>query len=173
MEQRMDIARVAPEPYRVMMVFDRYLGETETDRSLIDLVRLRMAQLDGCDYTREIWAKNYTSRTGDRRRLEELAGWRDSRLFSDRERAALDWAEALAEEARGAAPPALEGARERFTERELVDLTYAAELAHAWNRIILALGAPQRHAQAEGEAPGPSETEGQITFTTDELDVPH
>ena len=114
MEQRMDIARVAPEPYRVMMAFDRYLGETQTDRSLIDLVRMRMAQLDGCNYTLEIWGKNFSSRTGDRQRLEELEGWRDSRLYSERERAALAWAEALAEEGNATSREAFEDARRVF-----------------------------------------------------------
>lgn len=168
MEQQMDIARVAPEPYRVMMAFDRYLGETQTERSLIDLVRIRMAQLDGCDYTLGIWSKAFGSRTGDRRRLEELGNWRDSRLFSDRERAALAWAEALAEEKGTSARDALEGARRSLLERELVDLTYAAELAHAWNRIVLALGPPAKNARRQ-EAGG----EDHITYTTEDVDVAH
>lgn len=98
MEQRIDIAKVAPEPYRGIMAFDRYLGEAGTARSLVHLVRLRMAQLDGCDYTHEIWAKNFVNGGGDSERIEALADWRNSSSFS---------------------------------ERELVDLTYAVELAHA------------------------------------------
>lgn len=173
MEQRMDIARVAPEPYRVMMLFDRYLGETETDPSLITLVRLRMAELDGCAYTKEIWARNFGARGGDEGQIRELSRWQDSDRFSARERAALGWTEVLAREGKGPSGEAFEAVRQHFSERELVDLTYAVELAHAWNRIILALGPPSKQAPSPGREAPPSEPERQITYTTDELDVTH
>lgn len=173
MEQRMDIARVAPEPYRVMMAFDRYLGETGTDSALIALVRLRMAELDGCSYTREIWAKNFTSRGGDEAQLRELSNWEESERFSDRERAALGWTEVLSREGKGPSSDAYEAARTYFSERELVDLTYAAELAHAWNRILIALGSPSKRPQAAGREATSAEAEQQITFTTEEVDVSH
>lgn len=169
MEQRIDIAKVAPEPYRGIMAFDRYLGEAGTDRSLVHLVRLRMAQLDGCDYTHEIWAKNFVNGGGDSERIEALADWRNSSSFSERERAALEWTEALAREPGPVPKEAFERARSTFSERELVDLTYAVELAHAWNRILLALGGPTKRRPAEAPAPlSPGES---ITWTTEELDV--
>lgn len=169
MEQRIDIAKVAPEPYRGIMAFDRYLGEAGTARSLVHLVRLRMAQIDGCDYTREIWSKNFLEDGGDPGRIEALGNWRNSDSFSERERAALEWAEALAREPGPVPKEAFERARSTFSERELVDLTYAVELAHAWNRILLALGGPTKRRPAE--APAPSSPSDSITWTTEELDV--
>jgi len=124
MEQRIDIAKVAPEPYRGIMAFDRYLGEAGTARSLVHLVRLRMAQLDGCDYTHEIWAKNFVNGGGDSERIEALADWRNSSSFSERERAALERTEAQAREPCPDPKEAFERARSTFFERELVDLTY-------------------------------------------------
>ena len=147
------------------MALDRRLGETRTERSLVDLVRLRMAQLDGCDASWEVWSRSFLAGGGDAGRLRSLADWRRADLYSDRERAALEWAEALAREEGPVPDEAFASARATLSERELCELTLAVQLAHAWNRTLLALGSPAATAEA-----GPSPDQA-ITWTTEETDV--
>jgi len=117
------------------------------DAALIELVKLRVSQINGCAFCLSVHLKEAERLEIDSRRLHLLAAWREANLYSERERAALAWAEALTRVAVAGLPESLvEQMREHFTETELAQLTAAVVAINGFNRIALAyrfpVGAP-------------------------------
>lgn len=108
--------------------------------ALIELVLMRVSQINGCAYCLDMHSKDARAAGETEQRLYVLPAWRETRLFNERERIALQWAEELTELAtREAVPDALyQHAREHFEEAELVDLTLLVVAINGWNRINIA-----------------------------------
>ena len=139
MSSRLDYATVSPEGYRAMIAFYRYLPDCGLEPLLVHLVFLRVSQINGCAYSVDLHWQD-ALRVGDTaRRLNSVATWRETPFFSPRERAALAWAEALTRIAETRAPDAdYDAARAVFTDKELVDLSFAISLMNGLNRIGIA-----------------------------------
>ena len=139
MESRLDYGKVAPAIYDRMDVLDQYLAECGLDERLLHLVRLRASQVNGCAYCIDMHWKDARAVGESEQRLYGLDGWREAPYYSDRERAALEWTEALTNVTDGHVPDAVyDAVRGHFSEKELADLTWAVAAINAWNRISIA-----------------------------------
>src|ERR1051325_832979 len=133
---RFDYKKVAPGSWTAMDGVETYLEQCGLDKRLIMLVHLRASQINGCAFCLDYHWKDLV-RAGDTEvRLYSLPAWRECPYYSDRERAALEWTEAVTRVAEGHVPDATYAAvREHFSETELADLTLAIAAINAWNRL--------------------------------------
>ena len=125
--------------YDAMDALDQYLGSCSLDASLLHLVRLRASQINGCAYCLDMHWKDLRAAGENEQRLYSLDAWRECPYYTDRERAALEWTEAvtrITEE--HASDEAYAGVRAHFNEKELADLTLAITTINAWNRLSIA-----------------------------------
>ena len=138
METRFNYAKAAPEIYTAMDALDQYLGKCGLDESLLHLVRLRASQINGCAYCIDMHWKDLRAINETEQRLYSLDAWRECPYYSDRERAALAWTEAVTLLINGHVPDALYAeVCPHFSEKELSDLTLAVATINAWNRLSI------------------------------------
>src|SRR5215468_10102871 len=95
MQPRLEIANVAPGAYRAMAALESYVRHTGLETSLLELVRMRASQINGCAYCIDMHSKDARAGGETEQRLYALNAWRETPFYSDRERAALEWTEAL------------------------------------------------------------------------------
>ena len=139
MTERLNFMEHGREPLRLMFGIENYLGESSIERNLLHLVKFRVSQINGCAYCLDMHSKDLRAEGEDEQRLYLLSAWRESPFYSDRERAALEWAEALTLVAQGNHLDAvLQRVREHFDDRETVDLTIAVNAINNWNRLNIA-----------------------------------
>ena len=139
MEARFNYATAAPDGYRAMVGLERYLHECGLEAALLHLVKLRASQINGCAYCLDMHWKDLRAGGEQEQRLYSLDAWRECPYYTDRERAALAWTEAVTLVAAGHVPEEVyEEARPHFTEKELADLTLAVAVINAWNRLSIA-----------------------------------
>jgi AhpD family alkylhydroperoxidase len=139
MKARLDYARLAPGVYDAMDSLDRYLQACGLEDSLLNLARLRASQLNGCAYCLDMHWKDLRALGATEQRLYSLDAWRETPYYSDRERAALAWTEAVTRVADGHVPDAVfEEVQPHFTDQELSNLTLAVAAINAWNRLSIA-----------------------------------
>jgi len=139
MEPRINYARVAPGVYEAMLGLANYLRKSGLDESLVNLVHLRASQINGCAYCVDMHWKDLRAAGESEQRLYGLDAWEESPYYSDRERAALAWTEAVTNIREGHAPDDVyERVRKVFTEKELADLTFAISAINGWNRLNIA-----------------------------------
>jgi AhpD family alkylhydroperoxidase len=138
MKARLNIAKAAPGVYDAMDPLDQYLAACGLEESLLHLVRLRASQLNGCAYCLDMHWKDLRASGENEQRLYSLDAWRECPYYSERERAALAWVEAVTL-IQGHVPDSLyEEVRAVLSEKEICDLTLAAAAINAWNRISIA-----------------------------------
>jgi AhpD family alkylhydroperoxidase len=139
MKPRIHYAKAAPGVYDAMDALDRYLGQCSLEKTLLFLVYLRASQLNGCAYCLDMHWKDLRAAGEKEQRLYSLDAWRECPYYSDRERAALAWTEAVTRIADAHAPDDVyETAKAHFDERALADLTLAIVTINAWNRLSIA-----------------------------------
>jgi AhpD family alkylhydroperoxidase len=139
MKIRLNYGKASPGVYDAMAALDQYLQACGRERMLIFLVQLRVSQINGCAYCLDMHWKDLLAAGEDQQRLYSLDAWRECPYYSDRERAALAWADAVTRVADGHVPDAIyDEARAQFSERELADLTLAVATINAWNRLSIA-----------------------------------
>lgn len=139
MKTRLNYAKAAAGVYDAMDALDQYLAKCGLDESLLHLVRLRASQVNGCAYCLDMHWKDLRALGETEQRLYSLDAWRECPYYSDRERAALAWTEAVTLIADGHPPDAVhEQARAHFDEQELSNLTLAVAAINAWNRLSIA-----------------------------------
>jgi len=143
MEQRIDYVKVAPGGIGAMLNLERYVRGSGLEHSLLHLVKLRASQINGCAYCVDMHSKDARAEGEDEQRLYALPVWRETPFFSERERAALAWTEALTLIHEHDVPDELYHAvREHFSEKELVDLTLAIVAINGWNRLAVPFRTP-------------------------------
>jgi len=139
MKARINYAKVAPGVYDAMDALDKYLASCGIEESLLHLVRLRVSQINGCAYCLDMHWKDLRVLGETEQRLYSLDAWRECPYYTERERAALAWAEEVTLVAEGHVPDAVyEEARRHLSERELADLTLAVAAINSWNRLSIA-----------------------------------
>jgi AhpD family alkylhydroperoxidase len=127
-----------------MLGLERYVGESGLEHSLLELVRTRASQLNGCAFCLDMHSKDAIAAGETPQRLLVLSAWRDAPLYTERERAALAWTEAVTELGPSGVPDELyRTARQQFDERQLVDLTMAIVAINGWNRLAIAFHSPE------------------------------
>ncbi|WP_445396160.1 carboxymuconolactone decarboxylase family protein [Zobellella sp. An-6] len=146
MSVRIDYHQVAPGAVRAMLGLEQYLagqkGEEGLPPSLLELVKIRVSQLNGCAYCLDMHTKDARAAGESEQRLYLLGTWEEAPCFDPREKAALAWAEGLTLQAQNGVTEALfRRTRQQFSERQLADLTLAIVAINGWNRFAVALGA--------------------------------
>lgn len=142
-QNRIDLATVAQGAMRAQLGLEAYVRGSELEKPLLELVRLRASMINGCAYCVDMHTKDARQAGETEQRLYAVSVWKETSFFSERERAALAWTDALTDIARAGAPDALfEQVRTQFSERELVDLTMAVVTINGWNRLAVSLRAP-------------------------------
>jgi AhpD family alkylhydroperoxidase len=138
MKTRFEYAKAAPDGYRAMLGLERYLHGCGLEARLLHLVKLRASQINGCAFCLDMHSKDLRAIGEEEQRLDTLEAWRECPWYSDRERAALAWTEALTLVADTHAPDGIyEAVRAQFKEKELSDLTLAIATINAWNRLSI------------------------------------
>ncbi len=138
MQSRIDYDKIAPDAVKALLGLEAYLRRCGLEPGLLDLVKLRASQINGCAYCIDMHTKDARARGETEQRLFTLAVWREAPFFTDRECAALSWTEAVTEVACTHVPDAVyEQARRHFSEKELVDLTVAVIAINSWNRLAI------------------------------------
>lgn len=136
MEARLDYAAAAPGAMKAMKGLQAYINTTDLEPSLLELVKLRASQINGCAYCVSLHAHDARTKGETEQRIYSLSVWREAPFYSDRERAAMEWTEALTLLAETHVPDAVfEAVRPHFSDKELADLTLAVVLINGWNRF--------------------------------------
>src|SRR5205085_9709137 len=123
MKARIDIGAVSPAAYRAMLGLEKYIHESSIEPGLVHLLKMRASQINGCAYCLDMHSKDARAAGETEQRLYGLDAWREAPYYTERERAALEWTEALTLVAEGHVPDDVyERARGQFSEKELVGL---------------------------------------------------
>jgi AhpD family alkylhydroperoxidase len=142
MTSRLNPATVVPDGYKALLAVETYLTASGLEPRLAALVRTRVSQINGCAYCLHMHTREALHAGETDTRLFLLNAWRESHLFTERERAALAWAESLTLIAETHAPDDVyAAARSQFSEKELADLSIAVAMINAWNRLSIGLRA--------------------------------
>lgn len=146
MSKRIDYGKVAPAGIKALGGVYGYIVQSGLPEVLIDLVYLRVSQINGCAYCLDMHTRDLIKKGVKVDKLALLQAWREAEsLFDDRERAALAWAESVTRVAETAVPDEdYQAARTVFGEKELVDLTIAIGLMNIYNRMAISFRAPPR-----------------------------
>jgi AhpD family alkylhydroperoxidase len=139
MHERFNYAKVAPGVYKAQTAVEDYVKASGLDHGLLHLIKLRASQLNGCAYCIDMHWKDAVALGEREQRLYSLDAWRECPWYTDRERAAFAWTEAVTLISNGHAPDAVYNeVKAQFSEKELADLTLAIASINAWNRLCIA-----------------------------------
>ena len=139
MEQRIDMMAVNPDALKAMLGLSGYVHKSGLDNKLVDLINLRVSQINGCAYCIDMHWKDLRAAGETEQRLYGLDAWRESPYYTERERAVLAWAEAVTLVADAHVPDDVyEGVKRHFNAEELANLTLAVVAINDWNRLNIA-----------------------------------
>jgi AhpD family alkylhydroperoxidase len=151
---RIEYAKAAPGTVQAMRALETYVQQSGLERSLLHLIKTRASQINGCAFCLDMHTREARADGETEDRLYVLSAWRETADYTERERAALAWTEAVTRIADGHVPDDVyEVARQQFTDKELADLTLAVVAINGWNRLSIAfrtLPAKSREAGRDG-----------------------
>jgi AhpD family alkylhydroperoxidase len=152
MEERIHYAKVAPLAYHALLGLEKYLHDCGLEQPLLHLLKLRASQINGCAYCLDMHWKDLKAIGETDQRMYSLDAWRECPYYTDRERAALAWTEAVTRVADTHVPDDVyEEVSRQFTEKEMADLTMAVAAINAWNRLSIAGRTPPGTYQPQTE----------------------
>src|SRR6187397_1629102 len=138
MNSRIEFHKVSPAAVNAMLALQNYVNGCGLPHSLLELVKLRASQVNGCAYCIDMHSKDARAAGETEQRLYLLDAWREAPFYTDRERAAFAWTEAVTKVTDAHVPDAVfEEVREQFNDKELADLTMAIAAINAWNRMAI------------------------------------
>jgi AhpD family alkylhydroperoxidase len=139
MEVRINFTKAAPGVYAAMLGLEQYLQVCGLEQSLLHLIKLRASQINGCAYCLDMHWKDLRASGENEQRMYSLDAWRECPYYTERERAALAWTEALTLITNGHAPDAVyDEVCAHFNEKEICDLSLAVAAINSWNRLAIA-----------------------------------
>ncbi|WP_454757804.1 carboxymuconolactone decarboxylase family protein [Cupriavidus campinensis] len=139
MQHRLDFYKASPAAIKAVLGLEDRIAKSELEKSLVELVRLRASQINGCAYCIDMHTADARKGGEDDRRLATLQVWRETPFFTAREQAALAWTEAVTLVSQDHVPDAVwEAVRPHFSDAELVDLTLLISAINTWNRFAIA-----------------------------------
>ena len=143
MEQRINFFEKGAGATKVLFGLNHYLGKSPVEQSIFGLINIRVSQINGCAYCLNADTEAMLARGENVQRLFVLNAWREAPFYTDRERAALAWAEAVTMVTEGHVPDAVyEMASKEFSQEELIDLTMAVTTINTYNRMNIAFRTP-------------------------------
>lgn len=138
MEQRIDYKEIAPKSLKGLYELEKYVADSKLESSLIELVKLRASQINGCAYCIDMHTKDARQAGETEQRLYALSAWEESPFYTEKERAALRWTEALTRISENSVPDELyKSVRKHFAEVDLTALTMAIIAINSWNRLAI------------------------------------
>jgi AhpD family alkylhydroperoxidase len=138
MKPRIDFAKVSPRAVQAMIGLQSYVNNSGLEHSLLELVKMRASQINGCGYCLDMHLKDAMAAGETAQRLVLLDAWREAPFYSARERAALEWTESLTRVGENHVPDEVFAvARAQFSEEELVNLSLAVVAINGWNRLVI------------------------------------
>jgi AhpD family alkylhydroperoxidase len=153
MQTRLDYGKAAPGSVQAIYKLEKYVEESGLERPLLELVRTRVSQINGCAFCIDMHTKDARAAGETEQRLYGLSAWREAPYYSKRERAALAWAEVITNISQThATDEEYEAARAQFGEEELVKLTMAVIAINGWNRLSIAFRTEAGTYQPRGKA---------------------
>ena len=152
-KQRLDYKKTAPEGFKSMLALSNYAQQSGLEHSLMELVKTRASQINGCAFCLDMHTQDARVAGETEQRLYLLSAWREAPFYSERERAALAWTEAVTLVSDTHVPDEVyQEARHHFSEKELVDLTFAVIAINSWNRLSVSFRVPAGTYQPQGKA---------------------
>jgi AhpD family alkylhydroperoxidase len=150
MEPRLDFRKFSQEPLQALASLEKYIAGCGLDHKFLHLLKLRASQINGCAFCIDMHSIDARAAGETEQRLYALDAWRETPFFDDRERAALAWIEAVTRVSETHVPDSVyDEARQQFSDKEIVGLTYVAVAINAWNRLAISLRAvPGRYRPA-------------------------
>ncbi|HEY9168061.1 MAG TPA: carboxymuconolactone decarboxylase family protein [Lutibacter sp.] len=138
MKARLNYAKIAPDALNAMLELEKYVSNSGLEKTLYELVKTRASQINGCAYCIDMHTKDARMAGETEQRLYALNAWRETPFYTERERAALEWTEALTLISENDVPDALyEAILKFFIEKEMVALTMAIIAINGWNRLAI------------------------------------
>lgn len=138
MQPRLDFYKASPDAAKAMLALEGAVGKLGLEPSLVELVKVRASQINGCAYCVDLHTSDARKKGESERRLYAVAVWREAPFFTERERAALAWTESLTRIADTRAPDVdYEWLSREFDEKERVNLTLAINAINSWNRLAV------------------------------------
>jgi AhpD family alkylhydroperoxidase len=139
MQARLDFYKVSPEGTKAMIALEERVSKSSIEKPLAELVRLRASQINGCAFCVDMHTTDARKGGETDRRLATVSVWRETPFFTERERAALEWTEAVTLVSHNHVPDEVwERVKPHFTDGEIADLTLLVVAINGWNRIAIA-----------------------------------
>lgn len=139
MELRINHYEADPEAYRAMQKLEGFMKTTELDHNLYELIKIRSSQINGCSFCLDMHTRDIRKLGESEQRVYLISVWRETPLFTDKEKAALELTEALTRVSEGGVSDVLyRKVREHFSEKEYIALIMAVNTINAWNRLAIA-----------------------------------
>ena len=139
MKPRLNIGAISPAAYRSMLGLEKFIHESSIEPKLVHLLKMRASQINGCAYCLDMHSKDARAEGETEQRLYGLDAWREAPYYTDRERTALEFTEALTKVSEGHVPDDVyDRARKQFSEKELIELAMIAVAINGWNRLAIA-----------------------------------
>ena len=146
MQPRIDYRKYEQEPLQQLLAIEKYIAESGLEPKLIHLIKMRASQINGCASCLDMHSIDARAAGESEQRLYTLEAWRETPFFSERERAALAWTEAVTLISQTHAPDDVYGDMQKhFSEKEIVDLTLVAAMINLWNRVAISTRAVPGH----------------------------
>lgn len=143
MEIRINVQEIGQPAMQALYAMGKYISKSPVEQSLLELIYFRVSQINSCAFCLDMHAKDLRANGEAEQRLYLLSAWREAPFYTERERAALAWAEALTELKGGSVPDGIYHAvQAQFSEQEIIDLTFAVMTINSYNRLNIAFGAP-------------------------------
>ena len=140
MKSKMNYINAAPDAFQAMMTISEYVQECGLEKSILELVKIRASQINGCAFCLDMHTRDARNAGEREDRLYLLPAWRETELYTPQERAALAWTEALTTIDPREIDPSFDEVREHFTDDEMAKLALAIGVINVWNRINIAFG---------------------------------
>jgi AhpD family alkylhydroperoxidase len=139
MKPRLNYIELSPKGFAAMRTMEGYVRQSGLDHRLLELVKIRASQINGCAYCLDMHTKDARAAGETEQRIYALNAWRETPFFDDRERAALAWTEAVTLVGEGHVPDEVyEATAQHFSQEQLVHLTFAVVVINGWNRLAIA-----------------------------------
>lgn len=136
MKSRLNYSEVSPGALKAMMGLEKYVHQSDLESSLVELVKMRASQLNECAYCIDMHSKDARKAGETEQRLYALSAWRETPFFSERERAALEWTEALTKlSSTHVSDELYDSVKKHFSDEEMVVLTMSIVAINGWNRL--------------------------------------
>lgn len=143
---RLDWAKTSPEALKAMMAVQGFTDKSSLDHKLIELIKIRASQINGCAYCLDMHTKDAIAIGESEQRLHVVAAWREAPFYSEQERAALAWCESLTEiSSKGAPEKLFKDLQKHFTNEQIVELTLAIVVINGWNRLAVGFESEAGH----------------------------